>query len=288
MKILVTGAKGQLGSEIRELSSSSDYRFEFIDQEELDLTDLDSIESFLRQSNPDSIINCAAYTAVDKAEDEPEIAQKINAGAPGKIAQFCQKNNTRLIHISTDYVFDGDFNRPINEEDHPNPQSVYGKTKLDGENAVSDNFENAYIIRTAWVYSSFGSNFVKTMLRLGKEKKEVNVVSDQIGSPTYAHDLAQAILHIIKEIEGGNDQPGIYHFSNEGVCSWYDFATEIMRLADLDCKVNPISTTEFPTKAKRPAYSVLDKGKIKNNFNIKAYNWIESLTHYISTIPRNA
>lgn len=284
MKILVTGAKGQLGSEIRELTSSSDHHFEFIDQEELDLTDLDSIESFLTESNSDFIINCAAYTAVDKAEDEPEIAQKINADAPGKIAQFCRKNNTRLIHISTDYVFDGYFKRPINEEDHPNPQSVYGKTKLDGEKAVIDNLENAYIIRTAWVYSSFGSNFVKTMLRLGKEKEELNVVSDQIGSPTYARDLADAILTIIKEIQKGNDHPGVYHYSNEGVCSWYDFATEIIKLADLDCVVKPIPTSAFPTKAKRPTYSVLDKTKITYQFELKIDNWKKSLMYALELL----
>lgn len=286
MKILVTGAKGQLGSEIKALSSNSGHSFEFIDQEELDLTNLNSIDAFLYKSNPDFIINCAAYTAVDKAEDEPELARKINADAPGKIAQFCQKNNTRLIHISTDYVFNGAFDRPIKEDDQPNPQSVYGKTKLDGERAINQLLDNAYIIRTAWVYSSFGNNFVKTMLRLGKEKSELNVVSDQIGSPTYARDLAEAILGIIQEIKTGNDLPGVYHYSNEGVCSWYDFASEIIRLAGLGCNVKPIPTLEFPTKAKRPEYSVLDKNKIIKQFNLKLPEWKASLSDCLEIIKQ--
>lgn len=286
MKILVTGAEGQLGSEIRELSINTNYSFEFIDRKELDLTKLESIIPFLEHSNPDFIINCAAYTAVDKAEDEPEIAQLINAKAPEKIAEYCSKNGKRLIHISTDYVFDGNFSKPIIESDKPNPQSVYGKTKLDGENAINHLLGNAYIIRTAWVYSPFGNNFVKTMLRLGKEKDEINVVSDQIGSPTYARDLAEAILNIIKEINNGNDMPGVYHYSNEGVCSWYDFAAEIMKQAGLDCKVNPITTKEFPTKAKRPAYSVLNKAKVKNQFKLETHSWSKSLNDCLSKLSK--
>lgn len=277
MKILVTGAEGQLGSEIRELSSNTNYSFEFIDRSELDLTKLESIIPFLESSSPDFIINCAAYTAVDKAEDDPELSGLINAKAPAAIASYCKKNSKRLIHISTDYVFDGDFSRPINEEEQPNPQSVYGKTKLEGEKVVGKILDNAYIVRTAWVYSSYGNNFVKTMLRLGKEKDEINVVSDQIGSPTYARDLAEAILNIIEGINNGNDMPGVYHYSNEGVCSWYDFAAEIMKQAGLSCKVKPIPTSEFPTKAKRPAYSVLDKSKLNNQFNLKVKNWKKSL-----------
>jgi len=286
MKILVTGAEGQLGSEIRELSSKSKYSFEFIDRSELDLTKLESIIPFLESSSPDFMINCAAYTAVDKAEDESEIAQLINAKAPEVMASYCKKNSRRLIHISTDYVFDGNFNKPIIEEDIPNPQSVYGKTKLDGEKAINQLLDNAYIIRTAWVYSSFGNNFVKTMLRLGKEKNEINVVSDQVGSPTYARNLAEAILSIIKEINTDNDLPGVYHFSNGGVCSWYEFASEIMRQAGLSCKVNPISTSEFPTKAKRPAYSVLDKTKIKRHFKLKSKSWSKSLNECLSELNK--
>jgi len=277
MKILVTGAKGQLGSEIKVLSADKNFSFEFIDQDELDLTKLESIEPFLNHSNPDFIVNCAAYTAVDKAEDEPTLAEMINAKAPKTIATYCKKNLKRLIHISTDYVFDGDFKRPIREDDQPNPQSVYGKTKLDGEKNVLEILTNAYIIRTAWVYSTFGNNFVKTMLKLGKERDELNVVSDQIGSPTYARDLGSAILHIIEEIKKGNDQPGIYHYSNEGICSWYDFAGEIMQLANLICQIKPISTAEFPTKAKRPAYSVLNKDKISGCFKLVAPHWKNSL-----------
>lgn len=286
MKILVTGANGQLGSEIKQLSTKNDYNFEFIDREELDLNNLGSIGQFLNISNPNFIINCAAYTAVDKAEDEPELARIINADAPNEIAKFCKANCSRLIHISTDYVFDGDFDRPIKESDRPNPKSVYGKTKLEGEKAVNEILDSAYIIRTAWVYSAFGSNFVKTMLRLGKEREELNVVDDQIGSPTYARDLAAAILHIIQEIEKGNDQPGLYHFSNEGVCSWYDFACEIMEIAELDCKVNAIPTSEFPTKAKRPAYSVLDKTKLKQAYGIGIKHWSNSLSNCLSEIKK--
>lgn len=286
MKILVTGAEGQLGSEIRGLSTNTNYSFEFIDRSELDLTKLESIIPFLESSSPDFIINCAAYTAVDKAEDEPEIAQLINAKAPEKIAEYCSKNGKRLIHISTDYVFDVNFGKPITEEDKPNPQSVYGKTKLNGEKFVSQILDNAYIIRTAWVYSSYGNNFVKTMLRLGKEKNEINVVSDQVGSPTYARDLAEAILNIIEGINNGNDMPGVYHYSNEGVCSWYDFATEIMKQANLSCKVKPIPTSEFPTKAKRPAYSVLNKAKVKNQFKLETHSWSKSLNDCLSKLSK--
>ena len=281
MKLLVTGAKGQLGSEIKYLSSKLDFEFEFIDREELDLSSTEAIIPLLNKINPDYIINCAAYTAVDRAEDETELAQLINVDAPREIAVFCKNNGSRLIHISTDYVFDGDFNRPINEEDNPNPQSVYGQTKLEGEKAIRQFLKDAYIIRTAWVYSSFGNNFVKTMLRLGKEKDELNVVSDQIGSPTYARDLAAAILQIIIEIENGNDQPGLYHFSNDGECSWYEFASEIMSMAELNCKVNPIPTSEFPTKAERPKYSVLDKTKIKSRFALNIPTWSVSLQNVL-------
>ncbi len=278
MKILVTGAKGQLGSELNYLASSYRYNFEFIDREELDLADEERIIPFLENSNPDFIINCAAYTAVDKAEDEPELAKAINITATQKITNYCHNHKKRLIHISTDYVFDGNFEEPINEVAKPNPQSVYGYTKWKGEQVIIDSLNDAYIIRTAWVYSSFGNNFVKTMLRLGSEKKEIKVIVDQIGSPTYARDLAAAILEIIGQIEQENDQPGIYHYSNEGSCSWAEFANEVMRIGKLNCNVKPITTSEYPTKAERPKYSVLDKSKIKSNLPTVSLNdWRLSL-----------
>ncbi len=284
MKILVTGAKGQLGSEIRYLSKGQSHQFDFIDFEELDLTKSDLIVPFLSSKQPDFIINCAAYTAVDKAEDEPELAVQINKIAPAEIAKYCKESGCRLIHISTDYIFDGNFSRPINEEDSPNPKSVYGQTKLDGERAVQALLNDAYIIRTSWVYSSFGNNFVKTMLRLGSEKEEISVVADQYGTPTWARDLADTVLQIVNQITNGNDQPGIYHFSNEGEISWYDFAVEIMKQAKLKCKVNPISTSDYPTRAKRPQYSVLDKSKIASTFKVKIPLWSDSLNKYFMKI----
>ena len=281
MKILVTGSKGQLGSEIEYLSSNYNFNFIFIDLEELDLTDTKSIIPFLKNINPDFIINCAAYTAVDKAEDESKLATQINEHAPAEIAKYCQISGCRLIHISTDYVFDGVFDRPINETDKPNPKSVYGQTKLDGENAILNLLPNAYIIRTAWVYSEFGNNFVKTMMRLGHERNELNVVSDQYGTPTWARDLAASILKIISEIERGNDKPGVYHYSNEGAISWFEFAKKIMELAKIHCQVNPIETKDYPTKADRPKYSVLDKSKIKLAFDVNIPNWKDSLENYL-------
>jgi dTDP-4-dehydrorhamnose reductase len=277
MKIVVTGSKGQLGSEIKFLSPQHEFGFIFIDLEELDLTKLDEIPTYLSTQNPDFIINCAAYTAVDRAEDEFVLADIINAKAPAKIAQYCAESGCRLIHISTDYVFDGNFKKPIEESDKPNPRSVYGKTKLAGENAILILLSNAYIIRTSWVYSEFGNNFVKTMLRLGNEKADISVVSDQVGTPTWARDLAETILKIIHQIEVGKDHPGIYHFSNGGTISWYNFGYEIMNLANLNCKVHPISTSDYPTRAERPQYSVLSKSKIKSQLEINIPHWKESL-----------
>jgi dTDP-4-dehydrorhamnose reductase len=284
MKILVTGSKGQLGSEIKFLSPHHNHNFVFIDFDDLDLTKTETIIPYLTTINPDFIVNCAAYTAVDKAEDESDMAAQINEHAPSEIAKYCKESGCRLIHISTDYVFDGSFDRPITEDDKPNPQSVYGQTKLAGENAVLATLANAYVIRTSWVYSEFGNNFVKTMVRLGKEKDEINVVSDQFGTPTWARDLAGFILSLIPEINKGNDQPGIYHFSNDGEISWYDFAQRIIELSSINCKVNPIGTNQFPKKAKRPSYSVLDKSKLKTNFDFNVPNWQDSLRHYIDNI----
>lgn len=284
MKILVTGSKGQLGSEIKFLSTDHNYDFVFIDLDELNLSKTETILPYLSKINPEFIINCAAYTAVDKAEDEPDLAALINDKAPAIIANFCKESGCRLIHISTDYVFDGNFDRPINEDDKPNPTSVYGATKSNGEKVILSQLSDAYIIRTSWVYSEFGNNFVKTMMRLGKEREEINVVSDQFGTPTWARDLARTILFLISKVIEGKDKPGLYHYSNEGAITWYDFAKKIMELSSINCMVNPITTSQFPTKAKRPSYSVLDKSKFKSNFDLKVPEWQDSLKKYLDNI----
>ncbi len=266
-KILVTGANGQLGTELQKLLPNA----MFADIDVLDITDLEAVRKFVNDNQIDVIVNCAAYTAVDKAEDDVELAQKINEDGPRNLAL----SGAKIVHISTDYVFSGTNHKPYLPEDATNPVSVYGKTKRAGELAVLDNAKIAVVIRTAWLYSAHGNNFVKTMRRLGSEKESLNVVADQIGSPTYAEDLAQAIVTILPQINEVNK--GIYHYTNEGVCSWYDFATEIMSLSGLACKVKPISSSAYPTKATRPFYSVLSKEKIKNVFNIEIPHWKESL-----------
>ena len=274
--ILVTGSNGQLGSEIKELSKNYSYNFFFTDRNNIDITSKDNIKAFCQTNNINVIINCAAYTAVDKAESDVENADLVNRKAVKKLALVSEELNIKLIHISTDYVFDGKNFKPYCEEFQTNPQGVYGKTKLDGENEMRDiNPKNSIIIRTSWVYSSFGNNFVKTMLRLGKEKKELGVIFDQVGTPTYARDLALTILDIIPQIN--NDKVEIYNYSNEGVLSWYDFAKEIMKMAKLNCKINPIETFEYPTPAKRPHYSLLNKSKMKSAFNIEIPYWKDSL-----------
>ena len=274
--ILVTGSKGQLGSEIEALSSNYDYNFFFTDRDELDITNQEAIEGFIENNKIDTIINCAAYTAVDRAEDDEINADKINHLAVKYLAQIAKEKDIKLIHISTDYVFDGKNYKPFIETDSTNPQGVYGKSKLDGEEALKDvNPKNSIIIRTSWVYSSFGANFVKTMLKLGKERESLGVIYDQVGTPTYARDLARAILDILPKIQ--NDSVQIYHYSNEGVLSWYDFAREIMRMAKIDCVVNPIETKDYPTPASRPHYSLLNKSKIKEEFNITIPFWKDSL-----------
>lgn len=266
-KILVTGANGQLGTELQKLLPNAI----FADIDVLDITDLEAVKKFVRDNQIDTIVNCAAYTAVDKAEDDIELAQKINEDGPRNLAL----SGAKIVHISTDYVFSGTNYKPYLPEDETNPVSVYGKTKRAGELAVLDNAKVAVVIRTAWLYSIHGNNFVKTMRRLGAEKESLNVVADQIGSPTFAEDLAQAIVTILPQMNETNK--GIYHYTNEGVCSWYDFATEIMSLSGLSCKVNPIPSSAYPTKATRPFYSVLSKEKIKNVFNIEIPHWKESL-----------
>ena len=274
--ILVTGSKGQLGSELEELSSNYKYNFFFTDRTTLDISDKKAVEVFLNLHKIDVILNCAAYTAVDKAEDDALNADKINHIAVQTLAQLSKDKNIKLIHISTDYVFNGENFKPYTEDDTTNPNGVYGKTKLDGENAMIEISPlNSIIIRTSWVYSSFGANFVKTMLRLGKERDSLGVIFDQVGTPTYARDLAKAILDIIPSIH--NKKVEIYNYSNEGVCSWYDFAKEIMSMAKLDCAINPIESSAYPTPAKRPHFSLMNKAKIKKEFNLSIPYWKDSL-----------
>ena len=274
--VLVTGSSGQVGNEIKAISSDYSYNFFFTDRNNIDITSKDSIKEFCKTNNINVIINCAAYTAVDKAESDEINADLINRKAVKKLALVSQELNIKLIHISTDYVFDGKNFKPYCEEFQTNPQSIYGKTKLDGENEMRDiNPKNSIIIRTSWIYSYYGNNFVKTMLRLGKEKEELGVIFDQIGTPTYAKDLAKIILDIVPQID--NQKVEIYNYSNEGVLSWYDFAKEIMKMAKLNCKINPIETYQYPTPAKRPHFSLLNKNKIKSTFNIEIPYWKDGL-----------
>ena len=287
-KILITGSNGQLGNELRLLSVFlPDQSFMFHDVDTLDITSENALLNFFRANKPDFVINCAAYTAVDKAESESESekAYLINSKAIENLANACAEFNSKIIHVSTDYVFDGTKAVPYVETDLTNPISVYGKSKLAGESFLIST-PNAIIIRTAWLYSSFGANFVKTMIRLGKEKSEIKVVADQIGTPTYAADLAKAIIRILKlTLEDKNAfVPGIYLYANEGACSWYDFASEIMEQTGLKCKILPIETYEYPTPAKRPAYSVFNKNKIKKTFGIEIPWWKDGLKNCLALI----
>lgn len=274
--ILVTGSNGQLGSEIRVLSSDSKNRYFFTDIAELDITDIQAIDKFVAENNIHLVINCAAYTNVDKAEDDVETANKINNEAAANLAKVTKNHGLTLIHISTDYVFDGTKNTPYTENDVTSPLGVYGQTKLAGEQAVLNSGCHYLIIRTSWLYSSFGNNFVKTMRKLTTEKETLKVVFDQAGTPTYAADLAAAIVYII-ENEKQNGNEGIYHFSDEGVCSWYDFAIEIRNQFGNVCDIQPCHSDEFPAKVKRPNFSVLDKTKIKETFNLQIPYWKDSL-----------
>jgi len=290
MKVLITGSRGQLGSEIKELAS--DYEnldFVFKDLPELDICDAETLTTIISDQHINAVINCAGYTAVDKSEENPEIAEQVNAKGVLNLVNALKKVDGKLIHISTDYVFDGNHSQPYKESDPVRPIGVYGETKRAGELAVLNSSIDAIVIRTSWLYSVYGNNFVKTMLRLGSEKENLGVIFDQVGTPTNASDLAKTCLNILLDESSENiSMKGkIYHYSNEGVTSWYDFAKAIMELGSLDCKVRPIQTRDYPTPAKRPHYSVLNKSKIKIDFNIQIPYWRDSLYKCIEKLKTN-
>lgn len=285
-KVLITGSNGQLGNEIRIASARfPELSFVFTDVDELNITDEKAVDAFFNAGKFDFIVNCAAYTAVDKAEDDADTCFLINEKAVEILGRSAAKYNTGIIHVSTDYVFDGTSFKPYTEEMDVCPVSVYGKSKLAGETALLRVNPDAVIIRTSWLYSSFGNNFVKTMLNLGKTRDSLNVIFDQVGTPTYAADLAIAILKIISS---GIHAPGIYHFSNEGVCSWYDFTITIHQLAGISCRVSPIESKDYPVRTPRPHYSVLNKRKIKQVYGIEIPHWVESLRYCINILEKNA
>ena len=280
--VLITGANGQLGNEMRVLSEANkEYTYFFTDVAELDICNEQAVMDFVKANDINVIVNCAAYTAVDKAEENVELCTKLNADAVGYLAKAAEANGAEFVQISTDYVFDGTAHIPYQETEPTCPNSVYGSTKLAGEQNALTLCSRSMVIRTAWLYSTFGNNFVKTMIRLGKERDTLGVIFDQVGTPTYARDLARAIFAAIRQ----GVVPGVYHFSNEGVCSWYDFTKVIHRIAGItDCKVDPLHTEEYPTPAKRPHYSVLDKTKIKNTYHIEIPYWMDSLQECISEL----
>lgn len=288
-KILVTAVNGQLGHEIAEFAPSfKTLDFTFLDREIVDLSDMEGIMHYFKKNQFDVIINTAAYTAVDKAEDDEYLAKVVNTEAVKKLAEIAKEREIQLIHISTDYVFDGKNYRPYIESDPTNPQGMYGITKLGGEDAIlAIDPANSVIIRTSWLYSSFGSNFVKTMLRLAEERDELGVIFDQIGTPTYAKDLARVILNGIYESKFNSEGCEIYHYSNEGVCSWYDFSKAIFELSKISCNVHAIETKDYPTPAKRPYYSVLNKAKIKSKLGISIPYWKDSLIECLSKIQKD-
>ena len=283
MKILITGCKGQLGNEMQLLARENpQHEWLFTDVEELDITDAEAVDAFVQTNAVDGIVNCAAYTAVDKAEDNEVFCNVLNNEAPGFLAQSVERRGGWMVQVSTDYVFDGTNHTPYTEDEPTCPNSVYGRTKLAGEKSVMAYCSKVMIVRTAWLYSTFGNNFVKTMLRLGREKESLGVIFDQVGTPTYARDLAVAIMTAINK----GIVPGIYHFSNEGVTSWYDFTKAIHRIAGITtCHVRPLHTSEYPTAASRPHYSVLDKTKIKKTYGIEVPYWEDSLEQCIRTLP---
>lgn len=284
-KILVTGANGQLGKELRDLAPHHPaFEFLFLSREDLPIHHFELVRNLFASFSPDFCINCAAYTAVDKAEQEAELAHVVNAESVGILAAVSAAHDCRFIHVSTDYVYGGDATEPYSENSPTSPSSVYGKTKLAGELEAIENDPLSVIIRTSWVYSYHGNNFVKTMMRLMKDRKEISVVNDQKGSPTWAADLASFIVHIIGQPQW---HPGIYNYSNDGEITWYDFAIEIKRLVAADCIVHPIPSSAYPTPAKRPAYSVLNKQKIKRVFGIDPESWKLSLEKCISRLQKN-
>lgn len=283
-RVLVTGGNGQLGNALKAIASHyPSLCLLFTDVQELDLTDSVALAAFVKDQSIDYILNCAAYTAVDKAEDESELCDLVNHIGVKNIGEVASRFDVKVIHISTDYVFDGTSYKPYVETDRTAPASVYGNTKLEGEKALFEACPESIVIRTSWLYSEYGNNFVKTMLRLGTEREELRVVFDQVGTPTYAGDLASAMLTIAA---GELFVPGIYHFSNEGVCSWYDFTIRIHQLAGIQCRVLPVESSEYPTKAKRPHYSVLNKSKIKNTYQLTIPYWEESLRKVISYLTK--
>ena len=288
-KILVTGANGQVGSELQYLSKNyPDLEFIFTDVAEMDITKTESISAMFAKHQFEYVIHCAAYTAVDKAEENEELAYKINVIGSKNLAQSCTLHHIPLIQLSTDYVYHNSQNTPFKEGDETNPQGVYAKTKLEGDEIALKIHPNTMILRTSWVYSSFGHNFVKTMIKLGNDRDCLNVVFDQIGTPTYARDLAEAILILIDEVEEGeldkSDLSGVFHYSNEGVASWYDFAVAIMELKEIDCDVYPIVSAKYPTPAARPPFSVLDKAKFRDTFGLVIPHWREGLVRCLAAM----
>jgi dTDP-4-dehydrorhamnose reductase len=291
MNILVTGSNGQLGSEIKDIAAKyKGFTFFFTDSKDLDICNVMTLEKYIKENNIHSIINCAAYTAVDKAEKDAEIAEKVNSVGVLNLVNAIEKVEGKLIHISTDYVFDGNNFLPYQESDELNPIGVYGDTKRKGELAVINSAIDGIVIRTSWLYSAYGNNFLKTMLRLGNERDELGVIFDQVGSPTNANDLAKCCLDILAFSKEANinSKGNLYHFSNEGVASWYDFSIAIMALGKVDCHVKPIETKDFPTPAKRPHFSVLNKSKIKNDFKIDIPYWRDSLAKCILKLNKKS
>ena len=290
MNILVSGSNGQLGSEIKDLVTNyKDFNFFFRDLPELNICDAEALNTFIFNQNINAAINCAAYTAVDQAEEDVEIAEQVNSIGVLNLVNALKKVNGKLIHISTDYVFDGNSFLPYQELDELNPIGIYGETKRAGELVILNSSIDALVIRTSWLYSAYGNNFVKTMLKLGHERDELEVIFDQVGTPTYASDLAKTCLDILldKSSENISMNGKIYHYSNEGVTSWYDFAKAIMELGSIDCKVRPIETKDYPTPAKRPHFSVLNKTKIKKDFNIEIPYWRDSLDKCVEKLKSN-
>lgn len=284
MKILITGAKGQLGNELKVLADNyPGYSFTFTDVEELDISDMQAVSAFMDKLQPDVVVNCAAYTAVDKAENEPDLALKINSLAVRNLSNACGEFNALLIHVSTDYIFSGKGHRPYVETDTPEPVSSYAKSKYAGETQMLSSCRNGIILRTSWLYSAFGNNFVKTILKYGRERGSLNVVFDQVGCPTYAKDLAAAILDILPQL-AVHEGIEIFHYANEGVASWYDFAKTIIEFSGITCQINPIETKDYPLPAARPFYSVLNKAKFKERFGLSIPYWKDSLADCIKRI----